>query len=410
MADTSHLQLGTPHPPSLPAFPFEIIEIIVDHLHKDTDALFACSLTSHAFLAASRFHIWEWVTFHPDQEDDRVRIVGASVSSFVRGIHLKGFNLPCVWESDMRADLHAFTALKAIQFSVGDADDNLEIEEQAELCSIAGGLRDLRFVNWKFQDWDEMVDYIALVPLLEQLHLENVHILSGVSGITKNWILSPSLRSLVLVESHIRPFLSSILTSAQMAPLHTLRLTILSSHDLPLVGKLLSLINTSLMHLELTFPKQTIISEGKSSLSLLSRVAAHIVNTITDTLYHHFNLESHTNLRTISLGLLQPRPVHGNNPHAKHVPLILSTIKSHHVERVEIKNGGHDFLRNSEDMQGICWFALASVLQRPEFSRMRRLAISLRCDNPELLDRSIRNYLAPVAIRGILQLHLTETS
>ncbi|KAI0078226.1 hypothetical protein K474DRAFT_950378 [Panus rudis PR-1116 ss-1] len=181
-----------------PRLPIELIELIIDHLHDDGDALRACKQVSRSFLPRTRFQLFHTITLSPRNLPVFLAIIGAS--PFIAGV-----------VHDLTIN-HPFASLF---LTYVDAEENLEIRRQ--LAMITPMLTNVEVLRIRGHVGGR-ADYIVELKGVKELHLHEC-VISKLSDFADIMYSFPKLQAIHCTVSDVgRGVVTSVKPPAGWAP------------------------------------------------------------------------------------------------------------------------------------------------------------------------------------------------
>jgi hypothetical protein len=266
---------------SLLSLPQELIDMIIDFLLDDKQALKACSLTSRAFLAASRLHLFTQMRLatvgrHSDNRRDPLLAnflflfinSSPSILPFVRSLRIdsvepSGDATPY----DMR-NLKALPKLKSLSVTGTVFDPALSLPPPEPWCRQ---ITSLSMDSQGFCDFDKFAAFIVLFTSLERLALNNMLWFFG-HALDSHCGLPSTLHTLDLQSCNNLQLLEWLLLHDPMPSLHTIVLTYQDLNELFVVtNKICLTLGPSLRHFKFIY---TGVSDHQCTLWSIFAVAS----------------------------------------------------------------------------------------------------------------------------------------
>ncbi|KAJ6612353.1 hypothetical protein B0H10DRAFT_2192487 [Mycena sp. CBHHK59/15] len=154
-----------------PALPPEVIDLIIDNLHRDSSILRTCGLVSRDWLASSRHHLYSGVCLPRRNLNTFLNLIKSPYNTFLfrlRGLHVVGFlhaEIVQLWPL-----LPAFSYLRSLHIYgklLSVDDDSLEIKRLPQLDTLS-------LSTAHFSSYHSFTRFLSQFPGLRTLKLENV--------------------------------------------------------------------------------------------------------------------------------------------------------------------------------------------------------------------------------------------
>ncbi|KAK0436766.1 hypothetical protein EV421DRAFT_1830825 [Armillaria borealis] len=170
-----------------PRFPPELFDRFIDFLHHDNEALKACSLVCRAWIPASRFHLFEWLSFdivrpiyarNKGSYEDKVKLLDSSFCTlfkhireiYIDGLMPDGYRVPIPsWLQPLAQHLNRFTGVTVLHLCAMSTSSIRYIIDAPSFTSRITNLSLDRVICSTFNDLPYMLSYF---PRLERLHYE----------------------------------------------------------------------------------------------------------------------------------------------------------------------------------------------------------------------------------------------
>lgn len=159
----------------------------IDFLHHDSEALKACSLVCRAWIPASRFHLFEWLSFrivrpiyarNKGSYEDKVKLLDSSFCTLfkhVRNIHIRGlmpdgYPIPIPsWLQPLGKYLNRFTSVTVLELLSMSTSSIRYILDASSFTSRITNMVLQQTVCSTFNDLPYMLSFFSR---LERLHYE----------------------------------------------------------------------------------------------------------------------------------------------------------------------------------------------------------------------------------------------
>ncbi|KAK0431289.1 hypothetical protein EV421DRAFT_1854452 [Armillaria borealis] len=170
-----------------PRFPPELFDRFIDFLHHDNEALKACSLVCRAWIPATRFHLFEWLSFdivrsihagNKGSYEDKVKLLDSSFCTLfkhVRKIHIDGsmpdgYPIPIPsWLQPLGKYLNRFTSITVLHLLFISTSSIRYILDASSFTSRITNMMLEHTVCSTFNDLPYMLSFFSR---LERLHYE----------------------------------------------------------------------------------------------------------------------------------------------------------------------------------------------------------------------------------------------
>jgi hypothetical protein len=263
-------------------FPQELEDQVIDHMHKDKQALGTCGLVSKAWLRSSRHHLFSTVILRDNNWEEFLRLLGSSFASFTQSIQslsitgapsfasftqsIQSLSITGDDGSETRgyfnelvARLQIFPALKQLRLSLVDWTIVSEATVDA-LGKFFGNITTLNLHLITFETQAQMADLVSHFPRLEEMLL-SVEIMS--LGDPPHWLPPPNSLRIVHLRRALGPILTWLQPPENPPTIHSLELGILPPAALPATRNLLRALGPQLSELDLTL--QNSVTPGMSA-------------------------------------------------------------------------------------------------------------------------------------------------
>lgn len=259
--------MATDRPPSIPAFPPEIIDIITDFLFDDKSTLANMALVCKPFLPSARLHLFDtliistyqfWELVEDGVQVSEISDIFASFASLVHHLEFRDHEDNGELQGWIEVFLPCLSLFKGVTIlSLPHFGWKTRVEVRNELFACFSGVLELTIINGWFPD---IVLTTLQFVLLEGLHLDSVtwefeddllsyHLAQENAGIFSNL----SSLSIGGVDSDTGTILYWLLSLEKMPLLHTLHITTVAFNKLEPAGQLIRTFAPTLKHLTLTF-------------------------------------------------------------------------------------------------------------------------------------------------------------
>ncbi|KJA14224.1 hypothetical protein HYPSUDRAFT_208889 [Hypholoma sublateritium FD-334 SS-4] len=225
------------------AFPNEIYDYIIDHLHKNRRALSTCSLVCKDWRTTSRFHLFSIVELHVQDVDRDLAILSsplATVPAYVKHLSIDACT-DVEPESGLFEKLvNGLPPMKQIKvLRLHEVDFQLSSSAKGNLFSLSRDIATLELINVNFPTSSEQTELISSAASLQTLFVSAITY--GRHTSPKDGQRAPPLKTLQLFDTHSwhakSPTTSSILNwlalDSQPKPsLSTLELRGITNHHI----------------------------------------------------------------------------------------------------------------------------------------------------------------------------------
>lgn len=230
-----------------PAFPLELVDLVLDHSHSDKSVLASCSLVCKNWFASARYHLFHTTTLDADNASTFAKVLSPSstLPRFIRRIDAKDTREDGPWLPDMMSQLAILTSVTSISIT-----SNYSIMSRTMVQSLRSFARlvELRLVDCAFSSFTDVQELICSFPSLEVLHLE-VDWLESRLVSPRAHIHPPSnLRELYL-RCDMAPFFDWMLSSPSIPLVSTLTLHNVERAEIPSIDRYLRVLGPSLRNL-----------------------------------------------------------------------------------------------------------------------------------------------------------------
>ncbi|KAJ7455763.1 hypothetical protein FB451DRAFT_1515435 [Mycena latifolia] len=253
---------------TVPIFPAELQDLIVDHLHGHNLTLATCALVNKAWLRSSRYHLFGFVTLHKANWEGFLRILDSSSVSFVHSIRSLSIhdirNLKFFSEMVQVMKLSIFPALRHLllyyEYLTGVFAPDTTVDA---LGRVFANIRTLDIHLVAFDTLHRMVAFVSLFSQLEEISLCPTFLLRDIDSQPELHALEVP-RKLRTVRFRVGDNLSA-LTSDFFAWLHAgehpptiraLELQMIATPSLPSALDLIRSLGAGLRDLDLKFAPQ----------------------------------------------------------------------------------------------------------------------------------------------------------
>lgn len=252
-----------------PILAAELIDIIVDFLHDDEQALAACSLACRVFLPAARLHLLARVHLRCDTRAKHVQkflsfLHSPSIEPYIQSLKIVGMQCAHGWPPRRWTQKrHNFDRLNSLPklTSLSINHTSFDMKQFPTLVQPwCERITSLYMRDSGFHDFYNFVGFIALFTSLERLVLNDT--VWAKESADSGGRVSSTLRALTLEESYNRPILGWLLLHDPIPPLHTIVMTSSNWEELSVAGKVFRELGPSLRRLDLTFPYGYSIPDG----------------------------------------------------------------------------------------------------------------------------------------------------
>jgi len=250
------------------SIPQELVDIIIDYLHSDQDALCNCALVCKNWIPSSRFHL-SVKTGHSylisRSYIEFLRLLDApscTLVPFLRRLVIQDERDDCFQACEVSHLLHQLPALHSISVQLWHCDKTWH--EASGLFSGFTKITDVSIGGTYFDEFNDFLDFACSFPSLKSLHLFDLE--WDEDQVLPTSIPIPrTLRMLHMETYACKPVLNWLMSSSKMPALDTFRMTRASCHELPWIGDFLGMLGDTLLHLELDFwAEEMLVVDGKS--------------------------------------------------------------------------------------------------------------------------------------------------
>jgi hypothetical protein len=426
-----------------PVLPWELTDVVIDHLRHDVRALGICGAVCSEWLIRSRYHVFSTVQLWPwrmrrfvqlaedarctftnfitrlEMDDSRGgktsdgRATNAGGQQQGRGQHIEAEKNVMFNEAMAHSDLKCLAQVSAIQIRNVDWT-TLSPAQQTSLRTQLrkfSQLRRLELHDVVFHDVREVVRILASVPSLHHItanvsfmkYLEHnlalpVHVPSNASN---------ALRSIELgTDEGIVVLLNCVAHSDQPHPLQTMKLRNVENRHLQYIRNALRASGTHIQRLSLEFSheKVSLASEGSKTFTPLAR--ADLLPT------DDLDLSTLSDLRTLSIGGLHLGSSTARVLIERTLPKILGRIEAPFFTALEVRfHLGAQF--SAEAMACIDWSQLQRVLLEHRFFGMSTARVVVEVSNSDsgvgsasCVEREMRAGMGELLVSGALDLRV----
>jgi hypothetical protein len=251
------------------SIPQELVDIIIDYLHSDQDALCTCALVCKNWIPSSRFHL-SVKTGHfnlmPHSYVEFLRLLDApscTLVPFLRHLVIQDDrdHSSCFQAREVSQLLRQLPALHSIYVQLRRCDKTWH--EAPGLFSGFTKITDVSIGATYFDGVNYFLDFACSFPSLKSLHLLEL-------GYDDDQVLSTSipipgtLRILHMETYAYKPALNWLMSSGKMPALDTIRMIGAAWDELPCIGDFLGVLGDTLLHLELDFWAEEMLVDGRS--------------------------------------------------------------------------------------------------------------------------------------------------
>ncbi|OJT12296.1 hypothetical protein TRAPUB_11163 [Trametes pubescens] len=307
--------------------PPELIDRILDYLHKDRRALAACALASHVMLPTSRYHRFRELTLHLRQVSTLVSLID-SAPNLALAIHSV-----CVrfkdW-ADPKQELEFLTRLGALSSfgMITPAYQRVSVEHLAVVASHIPTLTSLFLCGPGVITAPLLLSGLSLFRSLQEVRLHSIDVhFPPEPDVPYDLTPLPSLRRLESRASDGAPLISRWLQVHSATPgLLSLRHTIQDPRDAIQFDATAVFCASAVKNLDIVFvPEGRMTGEQKFSSTMI--VKTHLVSP--DALRgSEFSLSSFSVLETCTLRFAFGEMCVAQNESLRSIPTILSQLSS----------------------------------------------------------------------------------
>ncbi|GJE86424.1 hypothetical protein PsYK624_025040 [Phanerochaete sordida] len=146
------------HTPSTPRLPPELCDMVIDHLFDDKPSLAMCSLVSHSWLRAARYHLFDSICVHCEKDANAFEnFLGylrstPSIRAYIKDVCFDGFH-----EGDPEAE---------------ELEDTLESTYLSAVTALLPAVHSYTFINCQWGRSADEASACGLVPL-RSLHINS---------------------------------------------------------------------------------------------------------------------------------------------------------------------------------------------------------------------------------------------
>lgn len=232
------------------SLPFELVDMIIGHVHDDPPALASCSLVCRDWLVPARHYLFSKTKLGPKNARRFADVISSPFSTiipWIRHLDAKDNYENSGWLTEVFPTLICLTSVTTISIT-SSCDTPLTQQTLRALCSFEN-LIELVLVDCAFGDFEEVQALICSFPHLQRLHLDGAWPAPRGTGST-TIRPPPALRELYL-RGEMTHVLGWFLTLSPVPLVQHLVLHGLSATQLTSVNRYLQALGPALTHLTL---------------------------------------------------------------------------------------------------------------------------------------------------------------
>ncbi|KDR68437.1 hypothetical protein GALMADRAFT_146394 [Galerina marginata CBS 339.88] len=235
--------------------PVEVVEVVIDHLYNDTEALRACSLVARAWLPTSRYHLIPSVRVHLNNYEELLRLLAAPETRIALSVrHLMLARLAereNGWMNEVIPTLaKSFASITSLSL-IGVKWRHLNPLSDSHLRTSFQKAKNFLLLDCNFSSLLEYLEVLCSFKIAEHLNIVMCNWNSGGHILPAHLTTPPSLRNL-LIDGIYQPFLWWIVDQKHLRLEHFLVDEILAS-DLENIKTILYRVGSTLRHLQLRY-------------------------------------------------------------------------------------------------------------------------------------------------------------